>query len=97
MAIVDDNILLKYRHGKLGNEIYRVVNGKTVVSKAPDYSKIKWSQAQKENRTLLAKASAYAREAIKDPEKCAFYEKKKKSNQNAFNVAVAEFMLTYKT
>ena len=43
MAIVDDNIRLKYRRGKLGNENYRVVNGKTVLSKAPDYCKIKWS------------------------------------------------------
>jgi hypothetical protein len=96
MAIVDDNIILKYRRGKVGKEIYRVVKGKTVLSKAPDYSKIKWSDAQKQNRIQMAQASAYAREAIKDPEKLAFYLKKKKPNQNAFNVAVAEFMLTYK-
>ena len=46
MAIVNDNIITRFQRGRFGDIIYRVVGSLSISSKAPDYSKIKWSPAQ---------------------------------------------------
>ncbi len=60
--------------------------------KTPDMSKVKWSKAQKANRQRFAKAIAYARAAMADPEIRAHYEKLgKEANRQPFRVAVSDF------
>jgi len=93
MAIVNDNIITRFQRGRFGDIIYRVVGSLSISSKAPDYSKIKWSEAQKANRMRFRDGMAYARKAFEDPENVKYYENKAGARQHKFNMAVADFMV----
>jgi len=93
MAIADRNVLTRYYRGKVGDLIYRIVGGKTVVSRLPDYSERKWTKAQKANRRRFRKAMDYARDVLKDPVMVLFYKKKiRRKNQSVWNMAVSDYM-----
>ena len=93
MAIVNDNIITRFQRGRFGDIIYRVVGSLSISSKAPDYSKIKWSEAQKANRIRFRDGMAYARKAFEDPEKEKYYQNKAGAGQHKFNMAVADYMV----
>lgn len=93
MAYYKNNILLEGASGKIGKQIVvKNYADKTVVSKYPDMSKVKWSAKQNENRSIFAQANAYAKELIKDADKKAELLKRAKPGQSAYNVAVSEYM-----
>jgi hypothetical protein len=92
MAIANDNILTRYQRGRIGNIIFRRWGENTVASVVPDYSKIKWSAAQKDNRNRFRDAMVYARKALRDPKVYEYYKKKRKGMQTVWNVAVADYM-----
>jgi len=74
MAKVDFNPLLKWFRGRIGGLVFRRAhNGKVSVYIAPDMSRVKWSQDQKDHRRDFGEASKYASAAIKDPEIRAIY------------------------
>ena len=78
--------------GKMGIYTYRYTRGKQTLMKTPDMSKVKWSEAQKDNRQRFRQAIAYARRAMADPEVWVHYEELgKKANRQAFRVAVSDF------
>ena len=61
--------------GKIGNMVIRTSkNGEVIVSKKPDTSKVKPSQAQLAQRQAFGKASNYAKAALADETVKAFYE-----------------------
>jgi hypothetical protein len=93
MAIVNDNIITRFQRGRFGDIIYRVVGSLSISSKAPDYSKIKWSPAQEANRMRFRDGMAYARKAFEDPEKEKYYQNKAGAGQHKFNMAVADYMV----
>jgi hypothetical protein len=63
-----------------------------VVSKAPDYSKIPRSEAQKANSNRFKVATRYGRRVLNDPVAFAFYDKKRRGNQTVWNVAISDYM-----
>ena len=93
MALSEQNVITAGIYGRIGNLIFRRWNNKSVVSAAPNYSKRKWSKAQTDNRMRFRDAMAFAKEAMKDPVKRAYYRKKAKQMQTAWNVAVQEYMM----
>lgn len=61
--------MFEWISGKMGDIVYRLShNGEVSAYPAPDMSGIEWSAAQKAQRQRFAKATAYAKLAIRDPE-----------------------------
>jgi hypothetical protein len=72
--------------------IKRYPNGKLVISKRPNMTKVRWSKAQKANRQHFKLAIAYAKAALADPVVRAKYEKMaKKQHRDAWHVAVSDY------
>ena len=66
--------MFEWISGKMGDIVYRLShNGEVSAYPAPDMSGIEWSLAQKAQRQRFAKASAYAKLAIRDPEIRQYY------------------------
>jgi len=71
---VEFNPIIKWITGKIGKLVYRRAhNGKVSAYPRPDMSRVKWSQAQKDQRRRLGEASRYASAAVADPEIRAIY------------------------
>ena len=94
--IVDDDILFKKQHGRFDKWIYRVVKGHTIRSRYPDYSHIIKSERQLANQVRFKDATDYAKKVLANPELKAKYQKKVKGLQNAWNLAISDFMLQSK-
>ena len=89
---VELNPTVERFRGKIGGMTYRVMYGKQTAMKTPDMSKVKWSEAQKDNRQRFREAIAYARAAMADPKVRAQYLKRgRKANRQPFRVAVSDF------
>jgi hypothetical protein len=77
MPKVTLNPLIKEMRGKMGDVVFRTLpNGEIIVSKSPDMSGVKWSQAQTKHRQRFKEASAYAQAVMADPKVRAKYEKR---------------------
>jgi hypothetical protein len=96
MAIVDDDVLFSNQHGRFDKWIYRVVRGHTIKSRYPDYSHIIKSERQLANQVRFKDATDYAKKVLANPELKAKYQKKLKGLQNAWNLAISDFMLQSK-
>ena len=94
--IVDDDILFRKQHGRFDKWIYRVVRGHTVRSRYPDYSNMIRSERQLANQVRFRDATDYAKKVLANPELKAKYQKKVKGLQNAWNLAISDFMLQSK-
>ncbi len=93
MAKVGRNMVTTGLSGKLGDLlVFRVVNGKTVVSQAPAPSSKEPSEAQIVQKKKFQKAVLYAKSAIASPEIKAAYEAEAADGKSAYNVAVADFL-----
>jgi hypothetical protein len=93
MAIANDNIIMRGQRGRIGNIIFRRWGENTVASLVPDYRKIRWSKAQKANRSRFKDATEYAHKVYNDPEAYKHYLKKRRGTQSVWNVAISDFML----
>ncbi len=96
MAIVDDDVICRNQHGRFDKWIFRVVGGHTVRSRYPDYSSAKWSDKQTFCRVRFKDATDYAKKVMANPELKAKYQKKVRGLQNAWNLAIGDFMLKSK-
>ena len=94
--IVDDDILFRKQHGRFDKWIYRVVRGHTVRSRYPDYSHMVKSERQLANQVRFKDATDYAKKVLANPELKAKYQKRVKGLQNAWNLAISDFMLQSK-
>lgn len=79
-------------HGTLDGWVFKKSpQGKMVITKKPDMSKVKWSKAQKKNRQRMSAAITVAQMALLDPEVKAGYERKaKKLGRRAWNLALSD-------
>ena len=93
MARTEENSLTFGYGGLFGDIVYRWVDGMSVMQKRPDFSRVKWSKAQKANRKHFGEAMTRAQKAMKDPEKKLFYENMAGPRQHAYNMAVSDYML----
>jgi hypothetical protein len=66
MAVVT-NILLRGLKGRLGTQVFRTQNGKTVVSAAPK-RKAAYTEAQKQQQYRFKQATTNARKLLEDLE-----------------------------
>jgi len=76
--------------------IYRVVKGHTIRSRYPDYSNMIRSERQLANQGRFKDATDYAKKVLANPELKAKYQKKVTGLQNAWNLAISDFMLQSK-
>jgi hypothetical protein len=66
--------------------------GKTIVTKKPDMSKVKWSLAQKDNWNRMSQANQYAAAAMAHPGVRAIYEKRAaKEHRVPYRLAVSDY------
>jgi len=92
MAKVVLNPALQQIRGNLAGFIYRVRYGGQTISKAPDMSKVKWSEAQKAHRQRFALAVGYAHTAMADPKARAVYvEEAAQRGKRPFDLAVSDY------
>ena len=91
MARVNGNIILEKHSGAIGKQlVYRQFNGKTVVSKYPDRSKVIYTPEQLQYRKIFAIASKYASDIVKDPVKKRAY--KVEPGASVYHTALKDFM-----
>ena len=94
MATVRNNILTQSFSGALGDMIvFRQLRGKTIVAKKGEPPR-RQSAQQRENRSRFKEATLFAKAAMLNPERKAYYWRKaKKLNlPNAYTAAITDFM-----
>jgi hypothetical protein len=95
MARLKKNAVISGLSGQIGKEHYarQTKDGRTIISVKPDFSNRQFSEAQLEEQSDLAAASAYARVASRTNPIYAQIAKKtsKKKVLNAYNVAVRDW------
>ena len=88
--------MFRWIRGKMGKIVYRIShNGEVSAYPAPDMTCIEWSAAQKAQRQRLARATAYGKLAIRDPEIRQYYvemaKQRKKNQRRPFDMAVSDY------
>ena len=87
MAISEHNVITKGATGTFGKQIvFRQRNGKTVMCNPPCKYPPK-TATQIANQERFKRANNFAKAAVKDPEKKAYYQSIAKPHQTAFNAA----------
>lgn len=87
MAVIKKNIIMRGASGKFAEDVvFRQRNGKTIACKPPCEYPPK-TAAQLANQERFKRANDFAKAAIKDPEKKAYYKSIAKPHQTAFNAA----------
>jgi hypothetical protein len=67
-------------------------NGETIVSKAPDMSKVEWSPAQVAHRRRFEPANAYAKAAMADPVARVVYEERAaEEGRQPYRIAFSDY------
>lgn len=91
MALVQNNMLLQFVNGSLGDQftIYKR-NDQVIIAKKRGPSKKKPTQKQLAAREKMRIAAAYAKAILEDPEVKAYYKSKAGPGQNAYNMAVKD-------
>lgn len=93
MARTQLNPILKQLRGKVGDLVFRRVQGKLVVSRAPDFSNYRPTPAQRAQRNRFRAAVAHARAMLKSPKMAARYQLRgRKANRSAFTLAISEYL-----
>ena len=94
MAKITLNPIFDDAHGKFdGHVLRRTADGGLSITKLPDMSKVKWSDAQTAHRQRFKEAVARARQALADPQVRAEYERRAAIlDKRPFDLAVSEFM-----
>ena len=87
---------IKEIRGRMGDNIFRLCHtGEWQITRRPNMSKVKWSQAQLDQRERMAEATAYANSVKRgDPELREFYLQmawEKKRNKRWFDMAVSDY------
>jgi hypothetical protein len=94
MATIRTNPLIEGLSGMLGQSIvFKNLRGKTIITSRPSPPK-KQSELQKANRSKFRQATYYAKAAMLDAEKKAYYQKKAKKLKlpNAYTAAITDYM-----
>jgi hypothetical protein len=91
MARIKNNVLLSGVSGRVGNLVFKVRNGKTFVSARPKTTKAPTEKMLKSCMNC-ALASQYAKAALADPERSAFYKAVRSKGKSAYRLAVADYL-----
>lgn len=97
MARVKNNVVMKGISGQINKQLVaRTYGDKTFLSKYPDMSKVIFSDDQKTEQSLFARAVLYAHSIIRDPVKKAAFKATIKPGRKVFNAAISEYIKEYK-
>lgn len=94
MAIIKDNIIMEGVSGMLGDVVvFRQLRGKTIMANKPRKPRFQ-SELQRENRVRFRRAAAFAKHAMQDPQKKAYYQAKARKLKlpNAYTAAITDYM-----
>jgi hypothetical protein len=94
MATIRTNPLIEGLSGMLGQSIvFKNLRGKTIITNRPSSPK-KQSELQKANRSKFRQATYYAKAAMLDAEKKAYYQRKARKLKlpNAYTAAITDYM-----
>jgi hypothetical protein len=92
MARVKTNALLDGISGKVGKLVFKKYASGTIVTAAPNRSKVKLSATQQTANKKFKAAVAYAKAVMADSEKRKQYEMILKPGQSVYHLALADFM-----
>ena len=91
MAKAEDNVLTRGFSGTIGKQLtFRRIGGQTFVSKYRRPPSVPPTEKAVAARTKFAVATAYAKKAVKNPEKKALYQQAVTGGQRAYNVAIMD-------
>ena len=95
MAISFKNLITKHYSGRVGDVVFRNYDGKSVMAKRPDCSKVVKSAAQQANMAKFAKASKYSKAVKNDPQRSEDYREKKKKTKykDVFHAAMSDCLI----
>jgi hypothetical protein len=91
MARVVNNMITRGTTGTLGGVYYRIINGKTFISKMP-VRRCPRSKNQKKSSIKFKKAVRYALTAMKNPEVCQIYKEASSGMTNVYLTAIGDYM-----
>jgi hypothetical protein len=93
MAKSKTNIITHGYHGKVGDQfVLRVRGSNSMICAKPDRSSVELTQNQKDQTRRFSGAVNYAKSALADPVKRAYYEARATKEISAYNRAVADFL-----
>ncbi len=98
MAKITVSSMFSDLYGKIGGFVFRRSRkGKTILSRRPNMSRVKWSPAQKAHRRRFKAAVAYAHAVLKDPIRKAYYEQIALERDSIpFNMAISDYFAVMK-
>lgn len=97
MARVKNNKLVEGISGQINKQlVFKVYGDKTIISRYPDMSKVKFSDDQKAEQNLFAEAVLYANSIIKDPEKKAAFKAIIEPGRKVYNAAISAYLKEHK-
>ena len=98
MAKITLSSMFSDLYGRIGGFVFRRSRkGRTILSRYPNMSRVKWSKAQKAHRQRFKAAVVYAQAAMQDPVKKAYYEQIALERDSIpFNMAMSEYFKVLK-
>ena len=95
MAEIKENYVVQGISGRVGNQaVYKIINGKTFMTKYPDRSNVFYTKEQIEFRKIFAEAAKFASEIVGDPVKKSTYPRQ--GLKSIYHSALSDFMKEYK-
>lgn len=93
MARVSKKSVMNNVRGSLGKElVFKKYGNKTVVTKYPDMSQVKYTPLQQVYQGGFAEAVAYAQSIVHNPKEKAKYAKKLKKGASVYHAAIKEYL-----
>ena len=95
MAEVIDNYVVNGIKGRVGKlAVYKIINGKTYMTKYPDRSNVVYTKEQIEFRKIFAEAAKFASDIVNDPVKNSTYPRQ--GRKSVYHCALSDYMKEYK-
>ena len=95
MAEIKDNYVVNGIKGRVGKlAVYKIINGKTFMTKYPDRSNVVYTKEQIEFRKIFAEAAKFASEIVNDPVKKSTYPRQ--GRKSIYHCALSDYMTEYK-
>jgi len=91
MAVSYNNVITRNYSGRVGDIILKNYNGKSVMTKRPDCSKVIKSARQQEFNDKFKKAVKYAQYVIKNQELSDNY-RRKRPDMDPYHAAISDYM-----
>ena len=91
MAVSYNNVITREYSGRVGDVVFRNYNGKSVMAKRPDCSKVIKTARQLEINDKFKKAVKVGQYVIKNQESSDFY-KRKRPDMDPYHAAISDYL-----